>query len=129
MKVQFHSPDAEGAQWRGPAKRELQSVLRRLQSLVRRVRVQLEDVNGSLPGVDKRCRVRAELPGGGVARVDTTCRTWQSAVEVAARRLRQQVIAHLKRKGAIGHGALVRGEASVRGSDGTHRLILHRARA
>lgn len=128
MKVHIHSPDLESARWRGPAKRELQSVLSRLQSLVRRVRVQLEDSNGALPGVDKRCRVRAELPGGGVARVDTTCRTWQSAVEVAAQRLREQVLAHLKRTAALTRKSTPRGSSPVRGSDGARRLTLHRAR-
>jgi hypothetical protein len=122
MKVQFHSPDLEGARWRGPATRELQAVLRRLQSLVRRVRVRLEDVNGSLPGVDKRCRVQADLPGGGVARVDTTSRTWQSAVELASRGLREQVLAHLKRT------ATYSGTAPSRHADGARRLVLNRAR-
>jgi Sigma 54 modulation protein / S30EA ribosomal protein len=123
MKVQFHSPDQDGARWRGATQRELKSVLRRLQSLVRRVRVRLEDVNGSLPGVDKRCRVRAELPDGGVARVDTTCRTWQAAVEVAARRLRQQLITHLQRQAVTAR----RGTTTLRKIDGPRRLTLHRA--
>jgi hypothetical protein len=124
MKVQFHSPDLEGARWRGPATRELQAVLRRLQSLVRRVRVRLEDVNGSLPGVDKRCRVQAELPDGGVTQVDTTSRTWQSAVELASRRLREKVLAHLQRT----HAAMHSGTAPTRHASASRRLVLNRAR-
>lgn len=118
MKVQFHSPDLEGARWRGPATRELQATLRRLQSLVRSVRVRLEDVNGSLPGVDKRCRVQAELPDGGVTHVDTTSRTWQSAVELAVRSLRGQVLAHLRRAAATTRT----GMTPARHANSAHRL-------
>lgn len=102
MRVQFQSPDPEGAQWKLRAERQVRASLRRLRSLVVRVKVRLEDVNGPLPGVDKRCRMQVELESGAVTRVDAASRTWQQALDAAVSRLKQRVVVQLHRSAVIG---------------------------
>jgi hypothetical protein len=96
MKVQFRSFDPQAQGLRLHAVERVRGALRRLRGFVARVKVNLADANGPLPGVDKRCELQAELPGGQVARIAATARTWGDAVELATARLREQVVGRLR---------------------------------
>lgn len=114
MKVQFRSIDPQAQRLRPHAVERVRGALRRLRGFVARVKVRLADANGPLPGVDKRCELQAELPDGRVARIAATSRTWGDAVELAATRLRGQVVAQLRRSLALERSAPARLAAAWR---------------
>jgi ribosome-associated translation inhibitor RaiA len=96
MDVQFHSPDPESAGLRDRAMHRLRQVLRSLSAHVRYVQIELEEVPGPRPGVDKRCQVRAQLNTGTVARVEVTARDRLQAIEMALARLPRRVLTQLQ---------------------------------
>lgn len=97
MKLQFRSNDREGQQWQQRTANRLRHALGRLQGLVARMKVRLDDINGPAGGVDKRCNVEVLVQGSGPVAVSATARTWQDSVEAVASRLRQRVVVQLHR--------------------------------
>lgn len=103
MKVNFRSSDPEGATWKQHGVERLNHTLRRLQGLVARVKVRLEDINGPQGGVDKRCRVEVSVRGAEPVAVTATSRSWQDALDSAAAHLRRRVLLQLRRAAALEH--------------------------
>jgi hypothetical protein len=97
MKLHFRSNDLEGRLWRQRTADTLRRALGRLQGLVARVKVRLDDVNGPAGGVDKRCRVEILVHGGSPLAVSATARSWQDSLEAVAPRIRQRVVLQLQR--------------------------------
>lgn len=110
MQVIFQSRDPEGAQMRDLAVRRVHFVMRRMNWLVPRAKVQLEDINGPHGGVDKRCHLEFKTNASGTVVVTAVARNWTGALNSAlARGMRaimrgsQRDRAHLRlRQQAVG---------------------------
>jgi hypothetical protein len=101
MKIEFRSPTPDGALWRAAAIGRVRQSLHRLQGLVQRVKVRLDAQRNDGRGPDKRCQVRVVLPDGRRARLQVTARSWQSALETAAQRVRGQLLSTLHRASVL----------------------------
>lgn len=72
-------------------RRRLGFALGRHTSEIRRVDVELADINGPRGGVDKRCRVDVTLSHGGTIRAESTDLLVRNAIDGAARRVSRRV--------------------------------------
>lgn len=72
-------------------RRRLGFALSRHASEIRRVEVELADINGPRGGVDKRCRVDVTLSHGGTIRAESTELLVRDAIDGAARRVGRRV--------------------------------------
>ena len=89
--------------------RRLSFALARAAARVRRVKVQVSDVNGPRGGIDKRCRIQASLDGiGDIVIEDTEANLFQ-AISRAADRVGRNVMRRLERGSARARTRLRRG--------------------
>lgn len=109
FRVQAHDPQAADMQHSSVAR--LRQALRRLQWLVARVDVRLEDVGGYSPAAGKRCSVEVTTRSVGRVVVAATAQSWQESVQIAASRVRQSVVARF-RTAVIGPADTLRRKAS-----------------
>jgi hypothetical protein len=86
MQVLFESRHPQGDHLRDFAVRRTLIVMRRVEWLVPRARVQLSDLNGPRGGVDKQCRVELATDGAGAVVASSTARTWRGALNAALAR-------------------------------------------
>lgn len=86
MQVLFESRSPEALALRGVAVRRTRFVMRRLQWMVPRARVHLDDLNGPRGGVDKRCRVELRAPAGEPVVVTSVATDWRRALDAALAR-------------------------------------------
>ena len=103
MKLCFRSNDFEGQFWQQRIADMLRRELGRLQGLVARIEVRLDDTNGPAGGVDKRCRVELHMQGSSPVAVSATARSWQDSAEAVASRIRQRVVLQLHRATVVEH--------------------------
>jgi len=103
MKLHFRSDDLEGQLWQQRTADSLRRALRRLQVVVARIKVRLDDINGPAGGVDKRCSVEVLVRGGSPVAVTATARSWQDSVDAVASRIRQRVVLQLHRATVVEH--------------------------
>ena len=115
MKLHFRSDDFEGQLWQQRTADRLRRALGRLQGVVARIKVRLDDINGPAGGVDKRCSVEVLVRGGSPVAVTATARSWQDSVDAVASRIRQRVVLQLHRATVAEHqpGAMVPVRARV----------------
>jgi putative sigma-54 modulation protein len=103
VKLHFQSNDLDGLLWQQRTSDRLHRALGRLQGLVARIRVSLDDINGPEGGVDKRCSVEIHLRGSSPVAVSATSRSWQDSVDAVATRIRQRVALQLHRATVVEH--------------------------
>ncbi len=86
MEVLFRARHCDAVALRGVVVQRTRFVMRRIEWMVPRASLVLDDVNGPRGGVDKRCVV--ELRAAGVAPVVVTsvARDWRSALDAALAR-------------------------------------------
>ncbi|MDE2082683.1 MAG: HPF/RaiA family ribosome-associated protein [Burkholderiales bacterium] len=102
MQVLFSSRDGDANQFRDQAVRRVRFVMRRLNWLVPRARVQLSDVNGPRGGVDKRCQIHLRTDGRGTVVVTAMARDWRTALDCALSRA-TRLLLRLWRRGRAPH--------------------------
>ena len=117
VKLHFRSNDLEGLRWQQRTTERFHRALGRLQGLVARIKVRLDDINGPAGGVDKRCSVEILVRGSGPVAFSVTSRSWQDSVEEVASRIRPRVALQLHRATMEKHQsmALTPVRARVRG--------------
>lgn len=103
MKLHFQSNDPDGLLLQQRTSDRLRRGLGRLQGLVARIRVSLDDVNGPEGGVDKRCSVEILLRGNSPVAVSATSRSWHDSVDAVATRIRQRVALRVHRATVVEH--------------------------
>lgn len=103
MKLIFRSNDFEGQLWQQRTADRLRRELGRLHGLVARIKVRLDDINGSAGGIDKRCSVEILVHGSSPVAVTATARSWQDSVDAVASRIRQRVVLQLQRATVVEH--------------------------
>lgn len=86
MQVIVESRDPQGAAWRDWSEQRVRFVLRRLQTMVPRAKVQLSDVNGPRGGADKRCQIELKTDKQGSLVVAATGTDWRTALDLALAR-------------------------------------------
>jgi putative sigma-54 modulation protein len=103
VKLHFQSNDLDGLLWQQRTSDRLRRAIGRLQGLVARIRVSLDDINGPEGGVDKRCSVEILLRGSTPVAVSATSRSWQDSVDAVATRIRQRIALQLHRATVVEH--------------------------
>lgn len=98
MHIIFESRDAEGHQLRDLAIQRVQFVMRRLNWLVPRAKVQLADTNGPRGGVDKRCQVELKTDGAGTVVITAVARDWRTALDRALSRASRVLLRSWRRE-------------------------------
>lgn len=98
MQVLFEARSTEALALRGEVVRRTRFVLRRLQWLVPRARVHLEDVNGPRGGVDKRCCIELLRPAGEPLVVSATATGWREALDAALARAARALLRWWQRR-------------------------------
>jgi len=118
VRLHFRSNDLEGLRWRQRTTDRFHRALGRLQGLVARIKVRLDDINGPAGGVDKRCIVEMFVRGSGTVAISVPSRSWQDSVEEVASRIRQRVALQFHRATMAKHQsmALMPVRARVSGS-------------
>jgi hypothetical protein len=86
MQVLFETRSPKALVLRGLAVRRTRFVMRRLQWMVPRARVYMDDVNGPHGGVDKRCRIELRAAAGEPVVVTSMATSWRRALEAALAR-------------------------------------------
>jgi hypothetical protein len=86
MQVLFDARSPGALALRDVAVQRTRFAMRRLQGLVPRARVQLDDVNGPRGGVDKRCRIELRAPAGDPVVVTSLATDWRRALDAALAR-------------------------------------------
>lgn len=86
MQVLFRARRAEALVLRGDVVRRARFVMRRIEWMVPRARVVLDDVNGPRGGIDKRCVVELRAAGTAPVVVTSVARDWRSALDDALAR-------------------------------------------
>lgn len=79
--VRTHHPEA--AQMRETVERRVRFAFRRLNALVPRADVKLDDINGPRGGPDKRCQIALRTDGAGAVVVSAVAKDWRSALDEA----------------------------------------------
>jgi hypothetical protein len=92
MRVQVESGESLGSQVRGRAVRRTRFVMRRLNWLVPRARVQLAEVNGPHQEVYKRCQVELRTDAAEPVVITSLARDWRSALDNALSRAARSVL-------------------------------------
>lgn len=85
------------------AGRRLRFALARAAEQVRRIKVDLSDVNGPRGGIDKRCRIRVVFRGLEAVLVEDTEADLYLAIDRAADRIGRTVVRRLRRRGGRGN--------------------------
>lgn len=98
MQILFEARHAEALALRGLAVQRTRFVMRRLQALVPRARLQLEDVNGPRGGVDKRCRIELRPATGQPVVVSSTAVNWHRALNSALNRAVRALLRQLRKR-------------------------------
>lgn len=106
VKLHFRSNDLEGLRWQQRTTDRFHRALGRLQGLVARIKVRLDDINGPAGGVDKRCSVEILVRGSGPVAISATSRSRQDSVEEVASRIRQRVALQLHRATTAKHQSM-----------------------
>lgn len=79
--VRTHHPEA--AQMRETVERRVRFAFRRLNALVPRADIKLDDINGPRGGPDKRCQIALRTDGAGAVVVSAVAKDWRSALDEA----------------------------------------------
>jgi ribosome-associated translation inhibitor RaiA len=82
--------------------RRLRFALARVAEQVRRIKVDLSDINGPRGGIDKRCRIRAAFRGLEAVLVEDTEADLYLAIDRAAGRLGRTTVRRAGRRGGRG---------------------------
>ena len=100
MQVLFETRSPEALALRGLAVRRTRFVMRRLQWMVPRARVHLDDVNGPRGGVDKRCRIELRAAAGEPVVVTSMATSWRRALDAALGRAARALLRWWQRQRA-----------------------------
>lgn len=92
MQILFKSRAPDAAQMRETVESRVRFVLRRLNTLVPRAEVLLDDVNGPRGGVDKRCRIALRTDGAGPVVISSIAADWRTALDEALARASRHVL-------------------------------------
>ncbi len=98
MRVTFQSNDPQGKQLRDLALARSQFVMRRLQWLVSKAVVKLNDVNGPQGGVDKQCRMELRTNGSGTVVITSMASDWRVALDQALQRAQHALVRKWQRE-------------------------------
>lgn len=83
MQILFKTRHPEAALMRDAVERRVRFAFRRLNALVPRAEIKLEDINGPRGGPDKRCQIALRTDGAGAVVVSTVARDWRCALDEA----------------------------------------------
>lgn len=97
MQILFRSRHPEATLMRETVERRVRFVLRRLNTLVPRADVQLDDVNGPRGGVDKRCQIALRTDRSSQVIVSSIANDWRTALDDALARAARHVLRALRR--------------------------------
>ncbi len=98
MRIEVRTRNLAGAEGlRQHAGRRLRFALGRFDTVVERVRVRLEDINGPRGGVDKRCRIVVNLKAAGEVVVEDTDASAQALLDRSAERVGRMVQRRIER--------------------------------
>lgn len=101
MELELHVRGTEFLEaLRNYAERRLRFSVRRLDHHIKRLRIYVEDLNGSRGGIDKRCRIIAQIAPSGNLVIEETDARIHEAVDRAADRFGRTVRRELKRRQA-----------------------------
>lgn len=98
MEVELHVRGTRAETLRKYAERRLCFALRRFAHRIRRLRIDVEDLNGPRGGVDKQCRILAEVVPSGRLVIEETDVHIYEALDQAADRLKRCVRRDLGRR-------------------------------
>ncbi len=111
MQVLFSSRHPDGNRMREFAIRRTKFVMKRLDWLIARARIQLADMNGPRKGVDKMCQIELATTGSGTVVVTATAEQWHSALDDALQRASRMLLRHRQRRSVRGRATLRRLDA------------------
>ncbi|MFN3436244.1 MAG: HPF/RaiA family ribosome-associated protein [Acidovorax sp.] len=97
MQILFKSRHPEATLMRETVERRVRFVLRRLNTMVPRADVQLDDVNGPRGGVDKRCQIALRTDGSSQVIVSSIAKDWRTALDDALARAARHLLRTLRR--------------------------------
>ena len=83
MQILFRTRHPEAALMRDAVERRVRFAFRRLNALVPRAEIKLEDINGPRGGPDKRCQIALRTDGAGAVDVSTVAKDWRCALDEA----------------------------------------------
>lgn len=92
MQVLFRARRPEAHALRGVVVRRALFVMRRIEWMVPRAHVVLDDINGPRGGIDKRCVVELRAAGTGPVVVTAVARDWRSALDDALTRATRSLL-------------------------------------
>lgn len=117
MQIFFRTRHPEAAQMREAVERRVRFALRRLNALVPRAEIKLDDINGPRGGPDKRCQIALRTDGAGAVVVSSVAKDWRCALDEALASAARHLLRTWRRNTAVRkqrrrHGAL---DADTRG--------------
>ena len=83
MKILVRTHHPEAAQLRETVERRVRFAFRRLNALVPRADIKLDDINGPRSGADKRCQIALRTDGAGPVVVVSVAKDWRCALDKA----------------------------------------------
>ncbi|WP_462390549.1 HPF/RaiA family ribosome-associated protein [Acidovorax sp. Q11] len=83
MQILFRTRHPEAALMRDAVERRVRFAFRRLNALVPRAEIKLDDINGPRGGPDKRCQIALRTDGAGAVVVSSVARDWRCALDEA----------------------------------------------
>ena len=83
MQILFRTRHPEAALMRDAVERRVRFAFRRLNALVPRAEIKLDDINGPRGGPDKRCQIALRTDGAGAVVVSSVAKDWRCALDEA----------------------------------------------
>jgi hypothetical protein len=83
MQILFRTRHPEAALMRDAVERRVRFAFRRLNALVPRAEIKLDDINGPRGGPDKRCQIALRTDGAGAVVVSSVAKDWRCALDGA----------------------------------------------
>jgi hypothetical protein len=83
MQILFRTRHPEAALMRDCVERRVRFAFRRLNALVPRAEIKLDDINGPRGGPDKRCQIALRTDGAGAVVVSSVAKDWRCALDEA----------------------------------------------